>query len=190
MIVDIGCGAGFVLSNLREYLPIDCNMLGLDISQDAIAMAKRYKVKGLDFRVGDHTNIPKDCDLLLVVDVIEHLKPSDQFIKQIKAQSRTIIFHIPLERNIYSMVRFGNLRVNKENFGHLQFFSKNSAINALQIAGLQIIDQFYTPWILELGVAQREKKKLAFAIIKCLYRINLSLAVNVLGGSSLLVVAK
>jgi len=74
-ICDVGCGAGEVLKQLQESLDGECLSWGYEISPQAFEMCRSRGNERLEFMLADicqEKNI--HFDLILVLDVIEHLE--------------------------------------------------------------------------------------------------------------------
>jgi hypothetical protein len=77
----------------------------------------------------------------------------------------------------------------RKNVGHIHYFSKDTALEALKDTGYDVIDCFYTAGILDLPSKTfrshflRLPRQLGF-------KINPDLTVRMLGGYSLMVLAK
>ena len=72
-IAEVGCGAGEILNQLYLALPTDLTFTGFDISIDAFNFAKERENKRLKFRLGDFSETREKFDLLLAMDVFEHV---------------------------------------------------------------------------------------------------------------------
>jgi len=72
--------------------------------------------------------------------------------------------------------------------GHIQYFSKETALETLKNAGYEILDFFFTPRCIELG--EETIQKIARLPRKMCFAIHQDLTVRMLGGYSLLVLAK
>jgi protein-L-isoaspartate(D-aspartate) O-methyltransferase len=73
-VLDIGCGKGFLLRDLKSALP-GLRVAGLDISEYAIAHAED-EIRG-DVRVGDAVSLPypdKGFDLVLSINTLHNLR--------------------------------------------------------------------------------------------------------------------
>jgi hypothetical protein len=77
----------------------------------------------------------------------------------------------------------------RSTVGHIHYFTKEIALAALKDTGYEVVDHFYTNTNLELP-NRGWKADLMKRPRKAAYRLNPDLAVRVLGGFSLLVLAR
>ena len=188
-ICDVGCGAGEVLRQLQQHLNADSILWGYDISPQALELSATRANETLRFRLADIRE-ERDAffDLILVLDVFEHLENYFSFLRDLKPRSDHKIFHIPLDLSVQTVLRRYGLLKRRDLYGHLHYFTKDLALRTLEDVGYRILDHFYTPRSLDLGAGPTDKvlklpRRLSFAIAK-------DLTVRVLGGFSLLVLAK
>jgi len=86
-VLDLGCGGGFMAEPLARQ---GAHVIGVDPSAPAIAMARRHaKIGGLsiDYRVGTGEHLPvaeRAVDIVLCVDVLEHVRDLDAVISEIR----------------------------------------------------------------------------------------------------------
>jgi SAM-dependent methyltransferase len=188
-ICDVGCGAGEVLRQLQEALDDDCVFWGYDISPQAHELAKGRVNERLQFKLADFLQERDNYfDLILALDVIEHLEDYFSFLRGLKERSHYKIFHIPLDLSVQTVLRKNGLLKRRDLYAHLHYFSKETALRTLTEAGYEIVDYFYTPRSIEFGSGPGEKilklpRKLGFAIHK-------DWTARVLGGFSLLVLTQ
>ncbi len=187
-IAEIGCGAGEILNQLYRLMPDDINFIGYDISKDAINLAKRRTKDRLKFKLEDFLKTDSNFDLLLVIDVFEHVDDYLGFLKLCKNRANNIIFHIPLDISVQGILR-NTLMKTREQVGHLHYFNKETALASLSDSGYKIIDYFYTAGSLELP-RKAFISKIAILPRKLMYKVNKDFTVKLLGGFSLLVLAK
>src|SRR5690349_6602852 len=96
-VCDVGCGAGEVLRQLQKTLASDCKLYGYDVSPQAIDLAAGRANERLHFCLEDFCTADGVWfDLLLALDVLEHVEDYFGFLRQLKAKGRYKIFHIPL----------------------------------------------------------------------------------------------
>lgn len=188
-ICEIGCGTGEILLKLEKALPAG-SLSGYEISPQAFGRATKKQTARTKFYLNNLLS-EKDLhfDLVLAIDVIEHVEDYLSFIKKLKAFGTYTIFHIPLDLSVQSILRSWPILGLRKNVGHIHYFFKETALAALEDCGYAIIDYTYTASRLELpnqaltSQIMRLPRRLMFAV-------NPDLAVRVLGGYSLLVLAK
>lgn len=174
-IAEVGCGAGGILAKLRQSLAAE--YYGFDISDYAIRLARANE--GINFTVG---TIDGEYDVVLAIDVIEHIEDVFGFLRELRAHGRNFIFHIPLDMNCYSLLR-GFIMSNRQGVGHLHYFSKDTALATLQDCGYSIKDWFYTPVVdVQPGISA--------TVRKVLFPLSPDWVVKILGVYSLMVVAE
>jgi SAM-dependent methyltransferase len=143
-IVDVGCGAGGVLNALLQHdIFRDSNAVGYDIAPYAINVAKQRERHNLGFRCGDFSKTNESYDLLLCIDVFEHIDDYMGFLRRLRGRSKYYVFHIPLDISILSVLRGQPLQKRKE-VGHLHYFDQATALATLRDTGFEIIDRQYT----------------------------------------------
>jgi len=189
-ICDVGCGAGLVLSQLQPHLPKDCVCRGFDVAPDAIAMCRDRCNDNLTFSVLD---VRRDgCnaffDLVLMLDVFEHVEDYMGLVRDVRPMARHKLFHIPLDLSVQAAIRKNGFLTRRDNFAHLHYFTKETALRTLTDVGYELVDYFYTPRCIELGDQfvqriGRGPRKLCFALAP-------DLTVRILGGYSLMVLAR
>jgi SAM-dependent methyltransferase len=189
-VCDVGCGGGVVLAELKPHLPSDCVCWGYDVSSDAIAFCSTRKGPNLHFEVRDIRRDPCDAnfDLLLILDVFEHVDDYIGLIRDIRTKGKYKLFHIPLDLSVQAVARQTGLLRRRDNFAHLHYFTKETAVRTLTDVGYKVVDLFYTPRCIELGDLLIQKiarlpRQVCFAISK-------DLTVRFLGGYSLMVLAE
>jgi SAM-dependent methyltransferase len=188
-ICEVGCGAGEVLKLLQERMGGACRFWGYDISPQALAMCESKANKKLQFKLADISREDDSYfDLLLVLDVIEHVEDYLGFLGGIRPKSDLKIFHFPLDLSVQALVRQRGLLNRRELYRHLHYFTKETALETLKDTGYDVIDYCYTPRCIEM--ANEVATKLAILPRKLWFALNQDLAVRVLGGYSLLVLAR
>src|ERR1700704_1900885 len=188
-VCDVGCGAGEVLKQLQESIEGQCDFWGYDISPQALELAKTRANERLQFKLTDFRKESLDFfDLILVLDVIEHLEDYFDFLRQLQVKGRHKIFHFPLDLSVQTVVRGNGLTKQRKMYAHLHYFTKETALQTLRDTGYDVLDCFYTPRSIDFAGTPGQKllrlpRKLCFAIHK-------NFAVRFFGGFGLLVLAQ
>ncbi len=188
-IGEAGCGAGQVLSTLQSQLDPSCEFWGYEISAFALELCLRQANSRLHFKLADLCQEPDAFfDLLLVLDVIEHLEDYFSFLRGIKTKGEFKLFHIPLDLSVQTLVRQNALLKRREMYAHIHYFTKETALRTLEDTGYQILDATYTPRSIELGTEPVQRMlKLPRQV---LFALNPDWSARLLGGFSLMVLTK
>lgn len=188
-ICEVGCGAGEVLKLLQNSMDDACSFWGYDISPQAMAMCESKANEKLQFRLADISQEEGTFfDLILVLDVIEHVEDYFGLLRRIRPKSDLKIFHFPLDLSVQAVLRKRGLLTRRELYGHIQYFTKETALETLTDVGYELLDYFYTPRCIEL--AKQTIQKIAVLPRKICFAIDQDLTARILGGYSLLVLAR
>ena len=205
-IVDVGCGAGEVLRLLQESMATDCYFWGYDISPQAYKLSQRRANEKLHFKLADiQQEQNSHFDLILLMDVIEHMEDYFSFLREIQPMSPYKILNIPLDISVQE-VFLNHLIEFRGDYGHLHYFTKDLAIQMLRDVGYEVIDYLYTWPATPLQFIWKENKRNPVLLLKkfvlvigrkivtapkqAFFAVHKDLAVRVLGGWRLLVLVK
>lgn len=192
-ICEIGCGAGEILKQLQTLLPQECHFWGYEISPQAFELAKSRENERLHFKLADIAQEPEALfDLMLVIDVLEHVEDCFTFLRSMKPQSPYKILHIPLDLSVRALMR-GALPKVREEHGHIHYFTKELALQMVREVGYEVIDYFYTSPAIDLpieGELNECKRRLMRLPRKVAFNLRADLAVTLLGGWSLMILAR
>ncbi len=188
-ICEVGCGAGEVLKLLQETMDDSCRFWGYDISPQAHEMSKSRANERLHFKLADVCREERALfDLMLVLDVFEHVQDYLGFLSGIRSKSALKMFHIPLDLSVQAVLRKRGLLKRREAHGHIHYFTKETALETLRDVGYEVLDHVFTPRCIELG--EETAQKIARLPRKICFAIHQELTVRILGGYSLLVLAR
>ena len=187
-VCDVGCGAGEVLRRLSEVMPEGTLFDGYEISPQAYELACRRANDRLRFHLGDPLAEDAFYDLVLCIDVVEHLEDPFSFLRKLRAKGEHKLFHIPLDMSAHMIIRVEPLLRVRARCGHIHYFSKETALELLKDTGYTIIDHTFTASVADLGRSARFR--IARYPRKALFALNQDLAVRLLGGYSLMVLAR
>ena len=179
-----------MLAELQQHLPPDCECWGYDVSPDAIAMCTARGNKQLRFRNYDIWRDESDTffDLLLMLDVFEHVEDYMGLVRAIQSKGKYELFHIPLDLSVQAVARRNGLLRRRYDHAHLHYFTKETALRTLTDVGYQLVDYFYTSRCIELG--DRFVQKVARPPRKLCFMLAPDVTVRVLGGYSLMVLSE
>lgn len=188
-ICEVGCGAGVILAELREHYP-DAELSGYDISPAAARFWLAHESKGISFTVGDFLTLnQRTYDVILVLDVLEHVRDPLDFLTGLRDSGHYFIFHIPLDLSAVSIVREQPLLTVRRKVGHIHYFTKNLALSMLRESGYRVRIWRYTG---AAFTAPRRSWKTRLAMVprRLAQQVNRDLAVRVLGGETIIVLAE
>ncbi len=189
-IAEIGCGAGGILTSLAQSYRPDLRYVGYEISPQAHNLCLTKQNTPVQFILGDLLEEESAVfDLLLVMDVFEHIDDYLGFLRKLRKKAQYHIFHIPLDLHVLSVARGTSLINSRQRYGHLHHFTKDTALATLKDCGYTIIDSFYTPGSIELP-----NRSLIDKVLRWPRQISMAfhpdLAVRLLGGYSLMVLTR
>lgn len=190
-ICEVGCGAGEILRQLQEKMDTECSFWGYEISPQAFELAKIRENERLHFKLADFRQEDSFFDLILLVDMIEHLENCFSFLRDLKSRSQYKIIHFGLDLSVQSILRPKALlgfRSTGGHVGHVHYFTKGMALAMVEDLGYEVLDYFYTRR--PISLSRTFEKKLLQLLRILFFPIHKDLAVRVLGGYSLLVLAK
>lgn len=153
--LDAGCGEGFDLLKLKETSLYNKKIIGVDLSRPALSVAQKT-LPNCKFYNANIINLPfknKTFDLVLCLEVLEHLRHPHLAIRELERVTRKyIIYSVPNEP-WFSLLRMLGLK-NLLSFGnhpeHLQRWNKNSfrvlLSENLRNSSVKITSSF--PWLI------------------------------------------
>jgi SAM-dependent methyltransferase len=192
-IVEIGCGSGAVLDKLSGFAELQgARFEGYDISPQAIEMAMRLGNKRIRFVQDDLCSIDdgNNFDLLLAIDVLEHVPDYMGFVDKCRRKATYKIYHIPLDIHVSSVLRNAFIK-SRYTIGHIHYFTADSAIDTLRDTGHEIVDCVYTNLAFGLFREHPSLKKASANVPRWLLsKISVAFAARMFGGYSLLVLAR
>lgn len=187
-VAEIGCGAGEILVQLQKTFP-DSDYFGFEVSPQAFSLCREREGSRIHFQLKDLLEEAEYFDLLLAIDVFEHIDDYLGFLKRLRGKARFKIFHIPLDLSLQTLFRVSPILKQREVVGHLHYFFKDTALATLKHCGYQVIDSFYTPAAID-GAHPSLGTQMLNIPRKFMFSINADVAVRILGGYSLLVLAR
>ncbi|MFH1810076.1 MAG: methyltransferase domain-containing protein [Pseudomonadota bacterium] len=189
-VVEVGCGSGQVLRALQAQLAPETLFTGYEISTDAIALARHCEGERLRVVEGELTADAGLSDLLLFIDVIEHVEDVFGFLRQHRKRARHLVLHVPLDLSVQTVLRASPLVDQRRRVGHLHAFTRETLLALLEDVGLQVVDWRYTRGSIELPHYQVGLARWLRWPRRLLAAVDEDVAARVLGGFSMLVLAQ
>lgn len=189
-VTEVGCGAGGILAALQRELAAETRFTGYEIAPAALDFARSIANERLSFVEGDFVALaPPPVDLLLTMDVAEHVEDYLAFLRALRPRAAAHIFHLPLDLSVMSMMRPERLRWAFESVGHLHYFTAETARRALENAGYEVLDSRYLAVELDLPASRDQQQRMRLVRGVC-RKISPAWTARLLGGFSLLVLCR
>jgi SAM-dependent methyltransferase len=187
-IGEVGCGVGEVLRHLQLRMPADREFWGWDSAPHAIDVAKPKENDRLHFELADVLDIDTPpLDLMLVLEVVDHIEDYFTFLRQLKERSRYQLFHFSLDLSVQNALRSRARLEQRDTYVHLHYFNKETMLRTLEETGYDVLDYVYTPFGVQFADGRGRFVK---PFRQLFFRINPDFAVRVLGGYRLLVLTR
>ena len=142
-VIDIGCGSGYVLSELKKR---GFDVLGIDFNPDAIRIAQEhFHLNAQVGRIEDLVALDSKFDFALLVHVLEHVEDPLSLlrnIRQVLAPNGILLVDLP-NRDRFAIRRSltrGEMEPGEYPPHHLTFWSTASLVRALQLTGYSVIE--------------------------------------------------
>ncbi|MGB8225514.1 MAG: glycosyltransferase [Sedimentisphaerales bacterium] len=157
-VIDIGCGPGFMAEKLKDK---NVKTVSIDLQIQPQARENSFKCIEADVEKYDFNDDFGKVDYLLVLDIVEHLKSLEQFLKVIRRRfskdSPTII--ITTGNIAFLPIRLG-LFLGSFNYGkrgildmdHARLFTFYSLVKTLEVNGYEVIKKQGIPAPFSLAV--------------------------------------
>ncbi len=137
--VDIGCGAGKVVEILSGKYP-DRKFTGYELSHDVDFIWKTNNTRdNLSYSHDNIFDMDARHDVILCLDVFEHVEDYFGFLKKLHSKGKYFIFNVPMDMNMMKIYGSG-LRRARDDAGHLHYFNPYTAARALTDTGYDIVE--------------------------------------------------
>lgn len=190
IVAEFGCGVGEILNCLSREYGEGVVFQGYEISPQAFQLCRGKEKHNLHFFLKDPLQeTGRSFDVVMVIDVLEHVEDYFDFLRKIRPRATYKVFHIPLDLSVQSVLRSSPIMNSRSSVGHIHYFTKETALAMLRETGYEVVDHFYTCGSIELP-NRGWRANLLKLPRKLFFLVHQDFAVRVLGGVSLLVLAK
>jgi SAM-dependent methyltransferase len=153
-LLDVGCGTGETAAYIKEH-KIASWVCGVESSPAAasIARARLDEVLETDIEKAELPFAKNSIDVILVLDVLEHLVQPWDAVKKLQAFLKPggyMVASIPNVRNYSVTIPLffkGDWQYRESDIldaTHLRFFTKKTAVELMTMSGLQLIELGHT----------------------------------------------
>jgi SAM-dependent methyltransferase len=188
-VLEAGCGSGRILAELSKHYP-GTYFRGYDVSPQAIAIAKQYENDRISFYEADLFSYNGKANLLLLIDVLEHVPDYYGLLENFHSKAEHFIFHIPLDLSCRSILKPHLLQQQRQLSGHIHYFSKEMVLWMLHDTGYQVMDWWYTKPFSDTTASGSVKNKARKTIRNLSFNLSRERAVKWWGGYSMLIAAR
>jgi SAM-dependent methyltransferase len=158
-VLDIGCGTGFVLSELRRESP-HLELAGCDVLPPALARA-RMRLDDASIFLGDATHLPvqRQFDVVLALDVIEHLDDDRAALSEMFRVTNAgggVLVMVPQHQWLWSAV---------DDFSrHRRRYSRADLVGKMRAAGFAILrcTSLFTATLPLIALSRLRRRRGAF----------------------------
>ncbi|MEO8413149.1 MAG: class I SAM-dependent methyltransferase [Ginsengibacter sp.] len=189
-VTEVGCGAGGILESLSKSIQRKISFYGYDISPQAIALAKEKERDNLIFFNEDFISKDIHTDLLLTIDVIEHVDDYYGFLSMLKSRSNYFVFHIPLDLSCRMVLKPHILLQQRNSVGHIHYFTKEMVLWFLQDTGFEIVDWVYTRPVTDKEPSPGFKRNIKKILRNVSFSLNKDMSAKLWGSYSMMILAK
>jgi ubiquinone/menaquinone biosynthesis C-methylase UbiE len=136
-VLDVGGGSGFVLKGVTEHiehLNRSVRAVALDLSPGYLEVQRTNNPKLQAVHQCSLESPPfsnKEIDLLLLIDVLEHLYNLDACYAEMKRISKYVLMKVPLENNLSVralelLTGYRTRRAGHDGVGHINYYDQRS----------------------------------------------------------------
>lgn len=168
-LLDIGGGAGQILKmvskNIEDKHDRKVNNFALDLSPGILEIQKENNpgLKCLNEDICNNSLKDKEIDIILMIDVLEHIPNDDVALKELRRIFDFAILKVPLENNMYSkLLTFLKRNKSREQVGHINFYTLNELKSLISNNG-EIVDLYFTNVFKFYRSSEYYKKRLRMA---------------------------
>jgi hypothetical protein len=186
---EVGCGSGGIVEALAKRYR-DRRLFGYDTSADASRLWGRINEPNATYRNADFLAEGVDSDLIMLIDVFEHVEDYMGFLRKLRAKGKWFVFHIPLDLHVSGLLRGGQM-VSRKEVGHLHYFSQQTAAATLRDTGYEIVDQRLTDLAVQTNKSRMAlRTKLLNPVRQAMATVAPETTALLLGGYSLLTLCR
>jgi len=131
-VLDIGCGAGHLLNEIKQNHPSVKQLAGTDLVPKAIELSKARVPEGT-FTKMDTTleHLPYTFDLTTAVDVLEHVEDDEAMLRNIRAMTSKYFLAMTIQGDVMP-------EWEREAVGHIRNYKRGELQTKITNAGFKI----------------------------------------------------
>jgi 2-polyprenyl-3-methyl-5-hydroxy-6-metoxy-1,4-benzoquinol methylase len=157
-ILEVGCGEGYVLSEVQRA-GFDADLIGVDLSEEAIASARTRVAPPATLRVMDArdlvtTELEREPDVVMLLEVLEHLDDPAQMLGDLASlTSAHVLLSVPREPLFRGMnlLRLKHVRALGNDPEHINHWSARAFVEFVGQRFEIVASARPFPWTMVLG---------------------------------------
>lgn len=191
-VCEVGCGVGEILVQLSKLMPQGVRFSGYEITPLAIELAQARATEQISFHLADLITEPTEpFDVVLCIDVIEHVEDYYGFLRGLHPKGTYTVFHIPLDLSVRSMMSSTRLLNRRASAGHVHYFTPQTALAALRDTGYTVIDHTIKIKGIDKPVKSASKRTwMTVAGRKVVGKLSRDASARIFGGGSMYVLTR
>lgn len=135
IVLDVGCGEGILF---YYFLKHSCSgyLIGVDISLQALKIAKNILGDKADFIQGDATHLPlRKSDVAIAVELLEHVSKPRNVVTELARIAKNVLVAVPYTPlyRLANLCMLKNIKNLGENSDHKHTFTPDKLEALLQI---------------------------------------------------------
>lgn len=186
-IAEVGCGSGLLLKKLASLYP-KCEFYGYDISPD-VQKFWSHDQSNLFFEVRTLEEITTTFDLILLIDVIEHVPDPISFLENLQDKTENILIHLPLDLSALTIVYESGIISQRRKVGHIHYYTQGIAKELLSESRWSPVKIFFTHAWKDFPTKSLPSKLVNIGR-RLFYFFNEQVTARVLGGNTLIILAE
>jgi ubiquinone/menaquinone biosynthesis C-methylase UbiE len=157
-LLDVGGGTGTILREIANHIQkthkLTVKKIIIDLSPKALEIQTKNNTdcyKALNEDITKTSLNDKEVDITLMIDVIEHIPNPIMALQEIKRISKTAIFKIPLESNIFentfnALTNGKTAKKLQQQYGHVNRYRTGKFISQIKSTSGKVIARHYTKY--------------------------------------------
>ncbi len=140
-VLDIGCGIGFLLFWLQKSRPDRFELVGVDISEPQIALAKKHLPETVTLLREHATDFlarnPRSFSAVFCTDVLEHVETDDEMLEFLELVRSSLLPSGLFICQVPNMSNLASAHVRYIDLTHARGFTDFSLLQLLECAGFR-----------------------------------------------------
>ena len=154
-LLDVGGGAGLILSAVSSYIEksynVNVDRYALDLSPGMLKIQRQRNPglkKALNEDIRRTSLSDKEVDLVLLIDLLEHVSNPVEALEEVRRISSYAIFKVPLvgySGRVWNFIKRGKPRRQAiQNLGHINTYTYATLRNQIETYAGTVVNYYFT----------------------------------------------